>query len=157
RTGREVVLSLGAIHTPKVLMQSGIGDQDELRRFGIPIVQHLPGVGQGFQDHPAFCCLWDCPESLPASLVPDAVIYGKSEAGLDSLDFKMLQVVLSSGDAATFVLPARGWPLIGNVVQPKSRGSTRFTGSDPADPVQIEANYLSDPDDRKAALACLEL
>src|SRR5262244_1113913 len=55
--GREVVLSLGAIHTPKVLMQSGIGDQDELRRFGIPVVLHLTGVGQGLQDHPAFCCL----------------------------------------------------------------------------------------------------
>jgi len=43
RAGREVILSLGAIHTPKVLMQSGIGDQAELRRFGIPLVQHLPG------------------------------------------------------------------------------------------------------------------
>src|SRR5262245_21412092 len=63
RAGREVILSLGAIHTPKVLMQSGIGDQAELRRFGIPLVQHLPGVGNGFQDHPAFCCLWDCSES----------------------------------------------------------------------------------------------
>jgi choline dehydrogenase len=157
RGGREVVLSLGAIHTPKVLMQSGIGDQDELRRFGIPVVQHLPGVGQGFQDHPAFCCLWDCPESLPASLVPDAVIYGKSEAGLDSPDFQILQAVLSAEDAAKFGLPARGWALIGNVVQPKSRGRIRLTGSDPADPVRIEANYLSAPDDRKAALACLEL
>ena len=39
RAGLEVVLSLGAIHTPKVLMQSGIGDQGELRRFGIPVVQ----------------------------------------------------------------------------------------------------------------------
>src|SRR5262245_9612824 len=96
RAGREVVLSLGAIHTPKVLMQSGIGDQDELRRVGIPVVQHLPGVGQGFQDHPAFCCLWDCPESLPTSLVPGAVIYGKSEAGLDGPDFQILQAVLSA-------------------------------------------------------------
>ena len=49
--GLEVVLSLGAIHTPKVLMLSGIGDQAELRRLGIPLVQHLPGVGQNFQDH----------------------------------------------------------------------------------------------------------
>jgi choline dehydrogenase len=157
RAGSEVILSLGAIHTPKVLMQSGIGEQDDLRRFGIPIVQPLPGVGQGFQDHPAFCCLWDCPESLPASLVPDAVIYGKSEAGLDSPDFQILQAVLSAGDAAKFGLPARGWALIGNVVQPKSRGRIRLTGSDPADPVQIDGNYLSDPDDRKAALACVEL
>jgi choline dehydrogenase len=47
--------------------------------------------------------------------------------------------------------------LIGNVVQPESRGRIRLTGSDPADPVQIEANYLRDPGDRKAAFACLEL
>ena len=49
--GREIVLSLGAINTPKVLMHSGIGDQSALRSFGIPVVQHLPGVGQNFQDH----------------------------------------------------------------------------------------------------------
>src|SRR5215468_1146492 len=55
RAGREVILSLGAIHTPKVLMQSGIGDQAERRRFGIPVVQRLPGVGLGFQDHPGVC------------------------------------------------------------------------------------------------------
>jgi choline dehydrogenase len=157
RAGREVILSLGAIHTPKVLMQSGIGDQAELRRFGIPVVQHLPGVGQGFQDHPAFCCLWECSESLPPSLVADAVIYWKSEAGLGSPDFQIIQAVLSAGDAAKFGLPARGWGLVGNVVQPKSRGRVRLTGSDPADPVEIEANYLCDPDDRKAALACAEL
>jgi choline dehydrogenase len=157
RAGREVILSLGAIHTPKVLMQSGIGDQAELQRFGIPVVQDLPGVGQGFQDHPAFCSLWDCPESLPTSLVPDAVIYSKSKAGLDSPDFQILQAVLSPGDAVRFGLPSRGWALIGNVVQPKSRGRVRLTGSDPTDPVQIEANYLCDPDDRKAAFACVEL
>jgi len=89
--------------------------------------------------------------------VPGAVIYGKSEAGLDSPDFQILQAVLSTADAAKFGLPARGWALIGNVVQPKSRGRIRLTGSDPADPVQIEANYLSDPDDPKAALACVVL
>src|SRR5215472_14824538 len=133
RVGREVILSLGAIHTPKVLMQSGIGEQAELRRFGIPVVEDLPGVGQGFQDHPAFCCLWDCPESLPTSLVPGAVIYGKSEADLGSPDFQILQAVLSAGDAAKLGLPARGWTLIGNVVQPKSRGRIRLTGSDPTD------------------------
>jgi len=52
----EVVLSLGAMHTPKVLMLSGIGDATELRKLGIPVVQHLPGVGQNFQDHFAMGC-----------------------------------------------------------------------------------------------------
>ena len=42
----EVILSLGAIQTPKLLMQSGIGDARDLRHFGIDVVQHLPGVGR---------------------------------------------------------------------------------------------------------------
>src|SRR5260221_14243996 len=62
--GVEVVLSLGAIHTPKVLMLSGIGDQAELRRQGIPVVQHLPGVGQNFQDHVGFGCVWEYAQPL---------------------------------------------------------------------------------------------
>src|SRR5258707_2461121 len=48
--GAEVVLSLGAIHTPKVLMLSGIDDQTELQRLGITFVQHPPGVGENFHD-----------------------------------------------------------------------------------------------------------
>ena len=153
----EVILSLGAIHTPKVLMQSGIGDQAELNHFGIPVIQHLPGVGAGFQDHPGVCCLWESSDSLPTRPEPEAVIYGKSVTGLGSPDFQILPAVFSAGDAARLGLPGGGWVLVGNVVQPKSRGRIRLTGSDPADPVQIEANYLGDPDDRKAAFACVEL
>src|SRR5262249_7001902 len=81
----------------------------------------------------------------------------KSEAGSCNPDFQILQAVVSADNAAGLGLPARGWALIGNVVQPTSRGRIRLTGSDPADPVQIEANYLYDSDDRKGALACLEL
>jgi choline dehydrogenase len=157
RAVSEVILSLGAIHTPKVLMQSGIGDQAELNHFGIPVIQHLPGVGAGFQDHPGVCCLWESSDSLPTRPMPEAVIYGKSVTGLGSPDFQILPAVFSAGDAARLGLPGGGWVLVGNVVQPKSRGRIRLTGSDPADPVQIEANYLGDPDDRKAAFACVEL
>jgi choline dehydrogenase len=46
--GSEIILSLGAVQTPKVLMQSGIGNQVELERFDIPVVEHLPGVGQKY-------------------------------------------------------------------------------------------------------------
>src|SRR5215468_1464025 len=157
RAVSEVILSLGAIHTPKVLMQSGIGDQAELNHFGIPVIQHLPGVGAGFQDHPGVCCLWESSDSLPTRPEPEAVIYGKSVTGLGSPDFQILPAVFSAGDAARLGLPGGGWVLVGNVVQPKSRGRIRLTGSDPADPVQIEANYLGDPDDREAVSACVEL
>jgi choline dehydrogenase len=157
RAGREVIMSLGAINTPKVLMQSGIGDQTELRRFGIPVVQHLPGVGDGFQDHPAVACVWECSEPLPRDVVPDVVPFWKSDNGLASPDFQILQAVFDAQDAAKLGMPATGWTLFGNVVQPKSRGQIRITGPDPDDPVQIEANLLSDSDDRKALLACTKL
>jgi choline dehydrogenase len=65
RAGSEVVLSLGAIHTPKVLLQSGIGARGDLRRHGIPVVQDLPGVGRNLQDHPGFACVWECQEAVP--------------------------------------------------------------------------------------------
>src|SRR5258707_2113664 len=59
--GLEVVLSLGAINTPKELMHSGVGDQPEFNRFGIPLVEHLPGVGQNLQDHVALPgMIWEC-------------------------------------------------------------------------------------------------
>jgi choline dehydrogenase len=61
----EVVLALGAIHTPKVLMLSGVGDERSLRPLGIPVVQHLPGVGRNFQDHVAFSCMWETHKCWP--------------------------------------------------------------------------------------------
>lgn len=56
----ETVISLGAINTPKLLMQSGIGDSEHLRKNGIGCIQHLPGVGQNFQDHFLVAgCVWE--------------------------------------------------------------------------------------------------
>ena len=63
----------------------------------------------------------------------------------------------SPENAAKFELPAHGWTLRGGVVRPKSRGCIRLTGPNATDPIQIEANFLSHPDDLKAAVACVEL
>src|SRR5580704_7992642 len=63
RASSEVVLSAGAIQTPKILMLSGIGDRAE---FGIATASHLPGVGQNFQDHPIIGGgRWEAPAPLP--------------------------------------------------------------------------------------------
>jgi choline dehydrogenase len=157
----EVVLSLGAIHTPKVMMQSGIGDRTELRRLGIPVVQHLPGVGQNFQDHVAFDCVWEYREALPPrNTMSEAILFWKSKAGLDSPDLFACQAEVPKStqeNAARFGLPAAGWTLFGAVAHPKSRGHLRLTGRNPSDPIQIEANTLADAEDMKAAIACVEL
>jgi choline dehydrogenase len=157
----EVVLSLGAIHTPKVLMQSGIGDESELKRAGIPVVQHLPGVGQNFQDHFGIGCLWEYKQPLaPRNNGGEATFFWKSNPGLDTPDLQTCLgelPICSAETAAKFNLPAASWTLFGGVVRPKSRGQIRLTGPNPHDPVQIEANTLSHPDDLKAAIVCVEL
>jgi choline dehydrogenase len=47
-----VIVSAGTMASPALLMRSGIGNSEELRRLGIPTVMDLPGVGQNLQDHP---------------------------------------------------------------------------------------------------------
>lgn len=47
----EVVVSAGSINTPQLLMLSGVGPAEELKRHGIPLVHEIPGVGQNLQDH----------------------------------------------------------------------------------------------------------
>ena len=51
RAEREVVLSAGAVASPQILLQSGIGDADQLKALGIAPVHHLPGVGENLHDH----------------------------------------------------------------------------------------------------------
>src|ERR1700730_9558269 len=159
--GSEVVLSLGAIHTPKVLMQSGIGDQTDVERHGIPVVQHLPGVGQNLQDHPLFACVWEYRQPLaPRNNGGEATFFWKSDPGLDTPDLQTGQGETpwsTPETAARFNVPEFGWTLACGVVQPKSRGHIGLTGPDPTDPVQIDANMLSHPDDLKAAIAGVEL
>jgi choline dehydrogenase len=159
--GLEVVLSLGAMHTPKVLMLSGIGDQAELQRLGIPVVQHLPGVGQNFQDHFGIGCVWEYRQPLPLrNNAGEATFFWKSNPDLVTPDLQTClgEVPICSAETtAKFNPPAASWTLYGGLVRPNSRGQIRLTGHNPDDPIQIEANTLSHPDDLKAAVVCVEL
>ena len=50
--GEEIILSAGGVYSPHLLMLSGVGPREHLRSFDIPVVHHLPGVGQNLRDHP---------------------------------------------------------------------------------------------------------
>ena len=157
----EIVLSLGAIHTPKVLMQPGIGDEAELRRVGIPVRQHLPGVGRNFHDHFGFDCVWQFPETMRGSTqVGSTLFWDSGAAGVDGPDlFACLGPFpkATPENAAKFGLPENSWCLFGSPTHPNSRGQLRLSGPEPSDPIRIQANALSDPDDLKTAIACVEL
>lgn len=49
----QVILSGGAIDSPKLLLLSGIGPEEDLKALGISPVANRPGVGSNLQDHPA--------------------------------------------------------------------------------------------------------
>lgn len=147
------------MNTPKVLMQSGIGDQTELMRHGIPVIQHLPGVGQNFQDHPAIWCVWEYPSFTPPNPTSESVMCWSGGNGSQGQDFFACQAAAPLGPPETiakFGSPQSGWCFAAGITHPKSRGRVSLTGPNPFDPVRIEANILSDPDDLKAAIACVE-
>lgn len=156
----ETVLSLGAVHTPKVLMQSGIGPEDELRVHGIPVVQHLPGVGRNHQDHIAFGCTWAYrkPEEVGGGGC-EATLYWKSNSGLQQPDILQCQLefAVPSPVETDLETPEHGWTMFAGLAQPKSRGRLRLSGPDARDPMLIEPNSLSEPEDLTAALAAVEL
>lgn len=157
----EVILSLGAIQTPKLLMQSGVGDKAALERHGISVVQHLPGVGQNYQDHVAMDVTWEYREPLqPRNSMCEAVLFTRSTSSLASPDIQgvVVEVPLSSPEnKERYPPPSAGWGFFGGNVRPKSRGHLQLTGPSPTDPIAIFSNDLSHPDDMQVALASVEL
>lgn len=146
----EVIVSAGAVQTPKLLMQSGIGDEAELRKFDIPVVQHLPGVGRNLHDHVALGCIWEATaKPLPSAPRSQTACFWKTDATLDAPNFF---TYARAGSFATpenqahFKPPASSWSLaIG--MRPASRGAVHLTGPNASDPLQIQANYLADSRD----------
>ncbi|SDP38216.1 choline dehydrogenase [Filomicrobium insigne] len=157
---REVILSLGAVHTLKVLMQSGIGPESQLRQHGIAVVQDLPGVGQNHQDHIAFGCTWENrkPQEVGGGGC-EAVLYWKSDARLDAPDLLhcQLEFAVPLPPEVGIQVPEHGWSMFAGLARPKSRGRLRLSGANPDDPILIEPNALSEPEDLAAAFRTIEL
>jgi choline dehydrogenase len=161
QAGSEVVLSLGAIQTPKVLMQSGIGDTKQLRSFGIGVVQHLPGVGANLQEHVLLGgCVWEYarPDQFRGS-GGEATFFAKSDPALATPD---LQAFIGDGpflspELSSHAPAGPAWSITPGLVRPQSRGQVRLTGAKLTDPVDIDLNILSQWVDVRAAMECVRL
>jgi choline dehydrogenase-like flavoprotein len=161
QAGSEVVLSLGAIQTPKVLMQSGVGDTEQLQGVGIGIVQHLPGVGANLQEHVLFGgCVWEYarPDQFQGSGA-EATFFAKSDPALATPDLQafIIDGPFLSSELSGHAPTSPAWSITPGLVRPRSRGQVRLTGAKPTDPVDIDANIFSQWVDVRAAMECVRL
>lgn len=163
RANREVIVAAGGINTPKLLMLSGIGDQQALRKHGIKTVFHSPEVGQNFQDHILHGgCLWESVDS-PGLRNSGAEASGFTHSTNDrsgAPDLNLVQIELpyaSDVVAKAYNPPANSWALCAGLVQPKSRGHIALRSAKPSDRPIVNANFLSHPDDVKALAVGIEM
>jgi choline dehydrogenase len=147
-SGREVFLCAGTIHSPAILLRSGIGPADELRQTDIAPVLNLPGVGQNLAEHPLI--------SLGVDLRPEAhaasahvrqsmcvVRYSSTLAGSGRNDMKIASTQPTGVDEGA---PVRG--AIGvSALQTFSRGRIWLTSADPAVDPAVDFRLLTDERD----------
>ncbi|WP_439814822.1 GMC family oxidoreductase [Zavarzinia sp. CC-PAN008] len=157
--GREVraahvILSAGAVHSPAILLRSGIGPATQLAGLGIPVVHDLP-VGQGFQDHPlaAFMVLLK-PEHVPPPGFRHTnccVRYASGLAGAGPGDAMLVAMNRLGDSIGRHLATEDGVPpfgLIGLILNEcHSRGEIRLAAADPLVEPVIEANMLDHESD----------
>ena len=159
-TAAEVVVSAGAVESPKLLMLSGIGDAEHLRSVGVSPLVHLPGVGRNLHDHvlvPVVFTTERDPGRPSAGLGPAQThLFWRSRPGLAVPDVQPLHfpVPMYPEDATG---PMRGFTLQAGLVRPTSRGSIRLSGSAATDELRIDPNTLGTDADLRALTAAVEL
>jgi choline dehydrogenase len=178
RAEREVILAGGTINSPQLLLLSGIGPADDLRRAGVRVVHELPGVGKNLQDHPMVSVGYLCakPVSMAtAESIPNFLRYlffrrgplvsNVAEAGLFlrtrlELNVPDLQLLFGPAYYVNHGLTPRKEHCFGfgpTLVTPESRGSISLKSANPLDPPAIRANYLSTESDMRVIVKGVKL
>jgi choline dehydrogenase len=181
-TRREVVLSAGAFGSPKLLMLSGVGPADELRRHGIDVVADVAEVGQNLQNHPGVDVQWaaDDADSLTSEvgLVGQARLaaeWGLLRRGLGGTNFFEAGAFLRTNDTVAFpdmqyeflaltrklvngkLVPVPGFQFWMDLSRPHSRGEVTLRSADPSAPPSIVFNHLADHRDVTDLIAGIRL
>lgn len=183
RASREIVLSAGSIHSPQLLMLSGIGDGEHLRTVGIEVRHHLPGVGRNLHDHlasPVHMTTTDpasygiSARAMPRNLVNvaeylllragplannifESAAFVKTVAGLDRPD---VQLVFQPArrPPPSFPFPfGHGFALSPVGLYPRSRGRITLASPEPFDAPLIDPNLLSAPGDVEPLVRAIRL
>ncbi|MCB0019565.1 MAG: GMC family oxidoreductase N-terminal domain-containing protein, partial [Anaerolineales bacterium] len=160
RANSEIILAAGAIDSPRLLLLSGVGPADDLRRLGIPILADLPGVGQNLQDHTTV-------PLIVASRRPIPPVDPGVQPGHGQL-FWYTDERLTAPDLQPYLLPypeyrpgmsgpATAFTFTAGHLRPRSRGRLTLRSANPADQPLLNPNYLTERYDVDALIAGLEL
>ena len=149
--GREIVLSAGAIKSAHLLMLSGVGPEEQLDRFGIPVVHDLPGVGKNMKDHPQVLVLLRVKDGFPMD--PDAprrecILHYTATGSSTRNDMLIIPFSFAyqlGGDPRSSV----GVRLVPGLYKPVGSGAVRLTSADPHEQPDLDYRYLEDPWDRE--------
>jgi choline dehydrogenase len=163
---QEVVLSTGAIQTPKILMLSGLGRETTLRRLGLPVRVSLPGVGENLQDHPLMRGInWTAREDQPFDPKTRFVACHNSKGEADAPDTHIIflgvmyagpETAKQYGYPAGNLLYTGGWGFSVALLRPQSRGRLLLLNIDPASKPVPDLRYFSDPADKETMLRSIE-
>jgi len=158
RATAEVIVSMGPLNSPKLLMHSGIGSAEQLKQFDIPVRVDLPGVGENFQDHLNVRMCWESKiEQKIPMIICESSLFTHTRAGVPAAS-PDLQLFFGG-----FAFPGlgvefnRGFALVPVVCRPQSVGRVTLRSTDPAEPLDIHANYLTSDYDMQVLLAGIKL
>jgi len=163
RATKEVVLSAGAIDSPRILMLSGIGDPADLKEIGIAPFIDLPGVGKNLQDHvmvQGLCFETKDPLAPYNNNLTGTTAHWKSRADLKVPDLMIIcpQIPVITPEIAALYPPAENcFALLPCLVDVKSRGYLKMKSAKHDGPLEIQPNFLADPADLEAMISGVEI
>ena len=179
---REVILSAGSIMSPMILKRSGIGPAAELRQHGLPVVHHLPGVGENLMDHLELYIQMEC--IRPVTLFSTQSLWGKAKIGMEwlatrkglgatnhfesgghirsragivypDIQYHFLPLAISYDGLS--LATGHGFQVHVGTKRSKSRGWVRLRDATPESLPRVRFNYMSHPDDWLEFRACMRL
>ena len=178
----EVLLCAGALQSPQLLQLSGIGPAPLLQQQGVPVLHHLPGVGENLQDHLQMRLTYECTKPITNN---DQLRtwWGQARLGLQWLLFRSgpLAIGINQGGCFMRALPESdrpdiqfhvgtlsadmaggkphpwsGFTLSVCQLRPTSRGRVQIQSKDPLQAPSMQPNYLSTELDRRTAVAAVK-
>jgi choline dehydrogenase-like flavoprotein len=176
---REVILSAGALNSPRLLQLSGVGPADLLRGLGVEVVHDAPGVGANLRDHRMLPMLyrlngasqnaefsgWRLYRNLARYFAfgSGPLTYSSFEAGAflrstpdqprADLQVMMGPFSFPPGQGTVRMHDHPGAFVGAYAMRSLSQGTVRITGRDPEAPLDIDPNWLAAPYDQRLAVA----